>query len=221
MSKNNTGVLLNLPYAGSVWHWAQMLAADQVLIEAAGLYQRRTFRTRTTILAANGQLNISVPVERDESQPYRSIRLNYETPWQQQHLRALLSAYNNTPFYEFYADDFEAVFNKNHKLIWDFNLELMYLIAQLVGVEINYQTTTTFAPAPIGFTDLRIAIEPRFEHLLAANAQQIPYYQVFGNKFGFVPNLSIFDMLFNLGPESIFPLRKMAQQINYQNDLPR
>lgn len=213
MNRNTKGVVLNLPYAGSVWHWAQMMASDRVVIEAHGRYQRRTHRTRTTIMAANGPLSISVPVERDESQPYRDIRINYDTPWQQQHLRALLSAYNSTPFYEFYADDFEKIYNANHEHVWDLNMALMHLVAELIGIEIDYELTEAFAPAPKGYDDLRIAIEPKYDHLLTQGCEQRPYYQVFAQRYGFTPGLSILDMLFNLGPESIFALREMAQQI--------
>ncbi len=163
-------------------------------------------------MAANGPLDISLPVERDETLPYRQIRLNYDTAWPRQHLRALLSAYNSTPFYEFFADDFERLYSQQHTLLWDFNVDLMHLIASLLDVEVNYSLTESFAPSPEGFDDLRIAIEPRFAHLLRGSCD-VPYYQVFAAKFGFVPNLSILDLLFNLGPESIFTLRQMAQQV--------
>lgn len=205
-------LLLNLPYCGCIYHWAQMMASDNVLFEACSHYQRRTFRTRTIIMAANGPLAISVPVELDYSKTNAQIRINYETNWVQQHLRALLSAYNNTPFYEYYADDFQNVYNQNFERIWDLNLTLMNLIASLIGIEINYAQTTSFAQAPSDYKDLRIAIEPKFQSKLADNISNIKYYQVFSEKYGFVAGLSILDLLFNVGPESKIILKQMINK---------
>ncbi len=209
---NSRGVLLNLPYAGCVWHWARLVSGQPVVFEAHGLYQRRTQRSRTTILAANGPLDISVPVERNETLPYRDIRINYSTPWHRQHLRALLSAYNSSAYFEYFIDDFQSLYNRAHTFLWDFNIELMHLIAQLLDVKISYQLTQSFTTADDNQTDLRIATEPRFAHLLRGS-RAVPYYQLFTNKFGFVPDLSIFDLLFNLGPEAVFTLREMSASV--------
>ncbi len=217
MSRNN-GVVLNLPYAGCVWHWAQMLAAEKVVFEACGAYQRRTSRTRTSIVSASGALDISVPVERDSALRYKEIRINRNTDWATQHFRALMAAYNSTPFFEFFADDFAALYNRRHDYIWDLNVDMMHLVADLMGVELEYDFTSDFVPAPDGYSDLRIAIEPKYQHLLSRSdsGQQVvaePYYQVFQQRLGFVPGASVLDVLFNLGPESRLIIRQMAKQL--------
>lgn len=213
----NKGVLLNLPYAGCVWHWARMLAAQHVVFEAAARYQRRTFRSRTIIMTSSGKLAISVPVESDYSLPYNQIHINYDTPWQQQHQRALLSAYNNTPFYEFYADEFTALYSRNYDKIWDFNVDMMHLIAECLGIELKYSLTQEFTTAPEDCMDLRISIEPKYQEKLQEEAMEVPYYQVFNSKFGFVGGLSVLDLLFNMGPEGKLVLMKMARNLSLQN----
>lgn len=204
-----SGILLNLPYCGSVYHWAQLIKNDNILFEACSHYQRRTFRTRTVIMAANGPLAISVPVELDYSKSNSQICINYETNWVQQHLRALLSAYNNTPFFEYYIDDFKSVYNKHFTRVWDLNIALMNLIASLIDIELKYEQTHQYEKCQNNYEDLRIAIEPKFENKLAQNVRNIPYYQIFADKFGFVSGLSILDLLFNMGPESKLILREM------------
>lgn len=207
------GVLLNLPYCGCIGHWAQIVAADSVTFEAAGGYQRRTFRSRTVIVNSQGQLPISVPVEGNYARPYSQIQINYDTPWQLQHLRALLSAYNNTPFFEYFADDFTALLSHHYLKLWDLNVDMMHLVANCLGFELHYSLTQSFTTAPDGFRDLRIAIEPKFQHLLSQEVPPSPYYQVFDSLLGFIPGVSILDLLFNMGPEAKLYLLHMAAEL--------
>lgn len=193
--------LLYLPYCGCINHWIQLTNDGNVCFEACGSYQRRTFRTRTVIMTTTGPQALSVPVESNYNKLYRDIKINYDTPWAEQHQRAMLSAYNSTPFYEFYADDFAAIYNKQHSFMWDLNIDIMNLIAKLIGVSVNYSLTSDFVKCPDDYTDQRIAIEPKFQHLLKTQ-HYAPYYQVFAQKHGFIPDLSILDLLFNMGPES-------------------
>ena len=152
-------------------------------------------------MTANGPQAISVPVESDYGKLYRDIKINYDTPWAEQHQRAMLSAYNSTPFYEYYADDFANIYAKHHTFVWDLNIDIMNLIAELIGVNIDYSLTTDFVKCPDDYTDLRIGIEPKYQYRLKEYAIK-PYYQIFAQKHGFVPDLSILDLLFNMGPES-------------------
>lgn len=201
--------LLNLPYSGCINHWAKLISDGQNIFEAFGKYQRRTNRNRTTILAANGILDISVPVKIAQSGLYKDTLVNYNTPWNQQHKRSLMSAYNSTPYYEYYADDFNSFLDKKHSFLIDMNIELMELIASLIGVKINYRMTESFGLCPENVEDLRIAIEPKFQERLSEGLNEVKYYQIFEEKFGFVRNLSILDMLFNAGPETLLLLREI------------
>ncbi|MBP5420620.1 MAG: WbqC family protein [Bacteroidales bacterium] len=208
MSENsNNKSLQTLPYCGCVDHWARIIYGGGRLT-ADGVYQRRTFRSRTIIMSANGPLAITVPVVAEYGKPYRDIRLNYDTDWATQHLRAIMSAYSSSPFYEYFVDDFERVYSQHYDFLVDFNVEVMSLIAELMGVTLPQDVWQADNSVHCE-EDLRIAIEPKFQHLL--RLKEVPYYQVFTEKYGFVPHLSILDLLFNMGRESRVVLRAMAE----------
>ena len=202
----NNSSLQTLPYCGCVDHWARIIYGGGRLTNG-GIYKRRTFRSRTIIMAANGPMAITIPVVADYGKPYRDILINYDTDWPTQHLRAIMSAYSSAPFHEYFVDDFERLYNVKHKYLVDFNAKLMALIADLMHVQLPDNLWQT-DDAPPCHDDLRIAIEPKFQHLLQTT--EVPYYQVFSEKYGFVPHLSILDLLFNMGREGRLVLHEMA-----------
>jgi len=201
--------LFNLPYFGSVWHWAQLLSPGRNLFEAHGNYLRRTFRSRTSIMSANGVIDFTVPVYSGNDAPYLDTKINYSTDWASEHLNAFRSAYNASPFYEFYEDDFKAVYNKHHEKLWDLNLDMMNLVAELLNIDVNPSFTEDYIKAPENIKDFRFAIEHKKGALLSEGLSDVEYYQVFKEKHGFVAGLSILDLLFNMGPEGKLVLRDM------------
>lgn len=209
--------LLNLSFAGDTAVWALMAQSGSAIFEAHGPYQRRTYRTRTTILNPAGPLDISVPVHTEHALQYRNARINYETDWDRQLFYALQTAYNSSPFFEFMQDDIMAVLNKKHKFLWDFNMDMFYAISRLSGLTIDAKETDSFAPAADGQRDLRIAIEPKKAHVARDLCQVAPYTQIFSEPYTdkqFTPFLSVFDLIFNMGPETRDVLRAMAQTVN-------
>lgn len=201
--------LLNLPYFGSVSHWVHLYVSP-CRIEACGNYLRRTFRSRTTIKSANGPISLTVPVYSGNDAPYAETLINYSTDWVSEHLNAFASAYNASPFYEFYEDDLKAVYAQHHQRLWDLNVALMHKVAELLDVNLNITYTTDFIKQPSDCVDLRLGIEHKYGSKLAEELQTVRYYQVFDEKFGFCPDMSILDLLFNLGPESKLVLKAMA-----------
>lgn len=203
--------LLNLPYFGSVSHWAHLFSSP-CRIEACGNYLRRTFRSRTTIKSANGPISLTVPVYSGNDAPYTDTLINYSTDWVSEHLNAFASAYNASPFYEFYEDDLKEVYSQHYERLWDLNLALMNKIAELLDIKLNIDFTTDYIKQPSDCSDLRIGIEHKYGYRLAEGLNEVKYYQVFEDKFGFVPDMSILDLLFNMGPEGKLILRQMARQ---------
>lgn len=205
--------IFNLPFAGDTAFWALLMKSGSVIFEAHGPYQRRTQRTRTTILNPSGPLDISVPVHTGHALLYRDTRINYETDWDRQLVYALQTAYNSSPFFEFIQDDIKRVLDKKHTFLWDFNMEILNAIAKLINIKVEVHETMSFCKAAEGQDDFRIAIEPKYSNRLHDKCDVIEYNQVFSSPYTdkpFRPFLSIFDLIFNMGPESRDVLRGMA-----------
>lgn len=207
--------LLNLPFAGDTATWALMTHAGGATFEAHGPYQRRTARTRTTILSQSGPLDISVPIRTAHNLMYRDTRINYDTDWDRQLMYALRTAYNSTPFFEYFEQDFHSVTCSHHEFLWDLNMEILNLIASSAGLHLTFSETPSFAPPQEGQVDLRIAIETKFAHKAHDLCQAVPYTQIFGQPYTnrpFTPWLSMLDLLFNMGPECRLVLNSMISK---------
>lgn len=208
--------LINLPFVGDTATWAVMSRAKGVTLEAYGPYQRRTARTRTTILTPAGPLDVSVPIHTGHAMAYRDTRINYDTEWDRRIVYALQTAYNSTPFFELFEQDYRAALDKHHKFLWDLNLDVLHLTANLAGIDIDIDETTVFAPPADGQEDLRIAIETKFAHKMRDHCRPSPYTQIFAEPYTdrpFTPWMSMLDLLFNMGPECRLVLRDMTEDI--------
>lgn len=193
-----------LPPVASV---LEMAGASEVLIEQYDSYRKQTFRNRCVIAVADGTQTLSVPVEKGKpGQLMRDVRISGHGNWRHLHWNAISSAYMNSPFFLYYEDDFRAVYEKNHEFLIDFNLELLELVAGLIGLRMEFSFTEHFVnPAEMAASgsDFRWMDDPgTMRHI-----RMKPYYQVFEDRNGFIPNLSIADLLFNMGPESLLYLK--------------
>lgn len=205
--------VINLPFVGSTSTWAIAAKSGAVLFEACGPYQRRTFRTRTTILSPSGPLDLSIPVYTGHKLKYIDARVNYETSWERQMLYALKTAYNSSPFFEYMCDDIASVLQRKHKYLWDLNMDMFRTIANILELDVEIKATNEFAQAPEDCEDYRIAIEPKFSHIIDDLCSKAPYSQVFSTPYTnrpFTPHLSMFDLMFNMGCESRDILRQMS-----------
>lgn len=205
-------LLIELQYLGSVDYYATMLAQGHVIFEQHENYSKRTFRNRCHILGTNGVLKLSIPLEKgkNQQQPIRQTKIAYTNGWQRQHWRSITSAYGNAPFFEFYKDDLIAIFESQTTYLFDFNLKLMEYIIEMLQLEIdisfskNYQKI--FDNDIVNGRNLFSATKPK----TIDNIKPIEYPQVFEEKFGFVPHLSILDLMFCQGPSSYQILEEMT-----------
>ena len=201
MLQNNKAesALFSTAYLAPVEYFQYLKTAGKVCIEQHEYYQKQTYRSRCRIATANGIMDLSIPVEKRNHTLIRDIRISEHSDWQTQHWRSIEAAYNSSPFFEYYADDFRPFFEKKWLFLWDFNMELLHKTLELLDIETEILLTETYEPQTGEETlDLREIIHPKKEVSIPLKS----YYQVFATKFGFIPNMSIIDLLFNMGNES-------------------
>lgn len=204
-------VCLSTAYLAPVSYYCQLMANERVLIEQHENYIKQTYRNRAIIATANGPMSLTVPVEHCKGQkiPIRDLRLSDHGNWRHLHWQAIQSAYDRSPFFEYYADDFRPFYEgRPTEFLLDFNMQLQQLICSLLNLDASPVLTDAYH-AEGDFVDLRNAITPKSrlasEDIAAATLRS--YYQVFDQRHGFMADLSIIDLLFNMGPEALLVLR--------------
>lgn len=199
-------VLLSTTYFGPVQWYQKLHLFDRVLIEQHETFQKQTYRNRCLIATTQGVQALTVPVEHGATMETGSLRLSEHGNWRHLHWQALQSAYGESPFFEYYEDDLRPFFaERRWELLADYNEAICNKMCELLDIHPAIERTTEYVGRSGEMVDLRDAIRPK--HPLAdPDFRPRPYYQVFAGKHGFLPNLSILDLLFNMGPESIFYL---------------
>jgi hypothetical protein len=197
--------LLSTAYLAPIEYYVVLANSERILLEQHEYYQKQSYRNRCRIATANGIMDLSIPVDSAGKTLIRDLRISDHNNWQTHHWRSIETAYNSSPFFEYYADDFRPFFEKKWLFLWDFNLALFNKTLELLDIETKIELTEQYKPETSdNFLDLRAAIHPKKEISLLLK----PYYQVFETKFGFMPNMSIIDLLFNMANEAQLILKK-------------
>ncbi|OYT13886.1 MAG: hypothetical protein B6I19_02810 [Bacteroidetes bacterium 4572_114] len=197
----NKSILLSTAYLPPVHYFAIMAKAGNVFIEQYETYSKQTYRNRCEIYSANGKIPLAIPVHKPSGNHTitKDIIVSNHEKWQLLHWRAIKTAYANSPFFLYYQDELEPFFREKVSGLLDFNTKLMGAILDMIGLKIKIDYTTDFVMEPDEVLDYRWKITPKkmFDEFPAKG-----YYQSFNEKHGFIPNLSIIDLLFHLGPET-------------------
>lgn len=199
--------LLSHPlYLAPVPLYAQLYKCDTLVINGDEPFVKQTFRNRAVIATENGTQNLTIPVIHDGGRTaMRDVRISEHGNWRHQHWNAMVSAYRKSPFFDYYADDLAHFYEERDGFLMDFNLRLHGVISELLGLEREIKIIDNGHKAS-GFIDLRNIAEPK----AVADVNDYtarPYYQVFAQRNGFIPDLSIVDLLFNMGPEGLLILQ--------------
>lgn len=202
---------LSSAYLAPIEYYTKLLAYDKIYIEQHDHYMKQTYRNRCTIAGPEGELALSIPTVRPDSLkcPMKDIRISDHGNWRHLHWNAIESAYNSTPFFEYYKDDFRPFYEKRYDYLADFNDALGQLICKLIDISPIVERTTEYkSEFDLNEIDFREIIHPKKDFRLT-DPEFTPrfYYQVFNTRHGFIPNLSIIDLLFNMGPESLLILK--------------
>ena len=207
-------VLLSTTYFGPVQWYQKLYRADEAWIERHETFQKQTFRNRCVIATTQGTQALTVPIESEKlransslftlhSSLIKDIRISDHGNWRHLHWNALQSAYGESPFFEYYQDDIRPFFERRWEFLLDFNEAIREKMCELLDIQPRVSYTEEYVKdCPF---DFRESIRPKHPEP-DPDFQPRRYYQVYEAKHGFLPNLSIVDLLFNMGPESIFYL---------------
>ncbi len=198
--------VLTTAYFPPVEYFFAIAGSGKVLIEQYEVYQKQSYRNRCYICSAAGREALSIPVRKESYQkvPIRDVRIEYRKPWLQHHKRAILSAYNSSPFFEYYVDDLFPILDRKETFLFDLNLLLLERCLELTGIKAEIEFTSEYHKE-YSEGDFRTIIQPKYrgENLLATYKKEKTWTQVFSDRFGFIGNLSILDLLSNEGPNAI------------------
>jgi len=194
-------VLLSTAYFPPVSYMASWVSAESVCLEAHEHFVKQTYRNRTSIYGANGKLDLVVPVLHQDlyTQPICQVRMADDFSWKKRHWRSIESAYRNSPFFEYYENEIKAVFDRQETLLFQWNLALLECLCRLMNIPDRHILTEVYMQHPSGpLVDLRKSFSPKRSKSLTFPA----YSQVFQSSYGFIGDLSVLDLLFNLGTEA-------------------
>jgi hypothetical protein len=198
-----------IPFANS-YYWAALLKAKTVLLDPNEHYEKMSFRNRYYIATAHGEQCLSIPLKsgRNQRTAMKEVQISYAENWQQQHWRTIYSAYNRSPYFEFYKDELEQLFSKKHERLLDFNLASLEWLQQKLQLELTIEFTQHYQKDIALAADLR-----RMKPQIQPDISFPHYYQVFEERNGFLPNLSLLDLLFNEGRLAGKYLRAIADKM--------
>ena len=180
-----------------------------IYIEACEHFVKQSWRTRCRILGPNGPETLQVPIVHDGAREMRDIRVEYTTPWIVRTERALDAAYQSSPFFEHYAGGLFAILESQPETLLELNTALTREILQRLGIDIPLRYTEEYVPEGSTPDDFRSILHPKRENTILRDlGLGRPYYQVFAQKYGFTPGLSILDLLFNEGPDALLFLKR-------------
>jgi len=194
-------IVIHPTYFPNLANFIAIVNANEVVLEMDDNFLKQTYRNRTYIYAANGKLGLNIPVIHSQKnrQKYRDVKIYNQDHWQSLHWKSLLSAYRTSPFFEYYEDELQLLFTEKTEFLLDFNLKCFETICDCLQLELNTSKTETYQKFIEDKTDFRHLVNAKKE--TAYNFET--YTQVFNSKHGFIPNLSILDLLFNEGPNAL------------------
>lgn len=200
------------------------LSPSVVYIEACENFQKQSYRNRCRFYAADGVQTLSFPILHEggtHKLPISEIKIAWSKPWLQQHKRAIISAYRTSAYFEYYQDELFDIMDRQRETLFELNMDLMKFFIEKTGIAVDLRITEDYSRdgiltsadgTSIACRDLRETIHPKRPNTILSDlGLEKPYFQVFSRKYGFQSDLSIMDLLFNEGPDSILYLKSIAR----------
>ena len=218
-------ILLHPAYFGPIPQFVALVNADKVFFENEDNYQKQTYRNRMYIYDSNGKLLLNIPIKHRSAltgevkkagkhQLYKEVKIENDFDWQTQHWRALKASYQTSPFFEFYEDELYPLYYKKFIYLLDFNYACLNFITEALQMDLNFSKTSEYIRHPKDKKDLRFLINAKRKQEFHFEK----YTQVFEEKHGFMANLSVLDLLFSEGPNTLSFLEKQEFNPAYSRD---
>jgi len=205
--------LLPTTYLGPIEYYARLLKGDCV-VECCNSYEKQTYANRCRIMASEGVMDLTVPVAKPwHHVALKDVRIAYDEEWQAMHSRAIKAAYGSAPFYEYFAEFLAPLYEKKWEFLIDFDRkaeEIMLKLLRLEYIKPTYSEEYVICDDG-GIKDLRKVLHPKKNVVPLEINLGVEYYQVFTPKFGFIPNLSVLDLVMNMGNESRIYLKQIIK----------
>lgn len=201
--------VLPIFYLPPVSWFAEFLKEEnEILLEQHENFPKQTYRSRCNIYGANGKLALILPIHHNGKRAMKDLELSYAEDWQKLHWKSIKIAYQSSPYFEYYEDKLKQIFSVQPTSLIEFNLNALKIILQILKVEKDFSLTMEFEKTPDA-VDLR----ERFSAKKESEYHLPEYYQTFSDKLGFIKDLSILDVVCNIGPESATYIKKVTQSI--------
>ncbi|WP_415326180.1 WbqC family protein [Chryseobacterium sp. MMS23-Vi53] len=204
---NMKNVLLPAFYLPSIsWFSVFLNPENEILFEQFESFPKQTYRNRANIYGANGKLSLIIPIAHNGSRAFKDIEISHREDWRTLHWKSIKTAYQSSPYFEFYEDKFRKIFDLKEKYVLDFNLKGLEIVQQILKTEKAHSLNKEYIKIPeeINFRD-------KFSAKLPSEFEMDEYYQTFSDKLGFLKDLSILDLICNKGPESLTYIKNIKQ----------
>ena len=194
-------ILIHPNYFPNIHQFRQIIKANSILLEVSDNYQKQTFRNRTYIYGANGKLGLFIPVihTHKNRELFKDVKISYDSNWMDLHLKSLQSAYRSSPYFEYFEDDFIKLYSEKEKFLADFNIKCIKLISNLLDLDLDFKISNEYVKKTNDIIDLRDLSNARKQKKI----ETPKYIQVFESKHGYLNNLSILDLIFSEGTNSV------------------
>lgn len=208
MSKKN---VFSSHYLAPLEYYFHLINNTTVVIDIYENYVKQTYRNRCSILSPNGAQNLTIPlVKARQRKRIKNMRISYDDNWRKIHWKSLEAAYRSSPYFEYYEDEFYPFYHgEKYESLIDFNWDLQQKIIELLNIDLAIEKSTEYVDDQSISADYRNSFSPNKE----AKLKFTPYIQVFGDRNGFISNLSILDLLFNEGPNTVNYIKGLAEDV--------
>lgn len=196
--------LLPVFYLPPVSWFARFIAQEDITLEQYENFPKQTYRNRANIYSANGKLSLIIPIKHTGDRLMKDIQISYAENWQKLHWKSIKTAYQSSPYFEYYEDKLQSIFETREPSLLKFNLRALEVLQRILKTDKGFLLTEEYIKQP-QMNDYR----EKFSAKKPLHYGFEEYYQTFSDKMGFIEDLSVLDLICNKGPEALAYLQNI------------